>query len=229
MAYQAEKLFRQKKYKKALRLYDTVIRKSEAINDITFLDMYYSSRAKINMHLNNYKKSLNDINKAINLKPKTYLYFFERYEIKEKFKDLTGAQEDLNTVFKILQQNNSEHIFKMFLASLKMREKKYLEAADLLKNTDGIQYNNEKINTIKLELYGYLGDKTNLLATIDKLINIFPQRISYWDCKLNLYIELKEYKKAFMIIEKILSIEPDNEKYKTKKKEIEQIIQNNKQ
>lgn len=221
-AYEGEKYFRKKEYKKALQFYNKAIEKAEQINNKMFLDMYYSSRAKINIKLKEKQNALIDINKAIELKPETYIYYFERYEIKEALRDEDGAREDLDIVFNILKKNDSEHIFKVYLANQKMKNEEFYEAAQLLKDTDDIKYDNEKINSIKLELYSMLHDDTNLLKAVNKLINIFPQRISYLDLKYNIYLNQKQNKKAIDVLNRILEIEPDNEYYKEIKTKLEQ-------
>lgn len=209
-AFEGEKALLQKNYNLALKLYNKAIKNAE--EGIEHIDLYYSSRAEIKRHLNDLKGALEDINKAIEIQPNVYLYYFERHEIKNLLNDNEGAEEDLKTVYNILDKNDSSHIFKIYMAEKKAAEGKIQEAAQFLDETDNPKFYNENVLNLKISVHNQLGDKERVIKDLDNLIEIFPFRISYFEYKTNLLIQLNRFDEALTTVNKALQIDNKNGK-----------------
>lgn len=208
-AFEGEKLLLDKKYQKALEFYNKAISIAQK-EKFANIDLYFSSRATINKNLGNLKEALSDINKAIEIQPKVYLYYFERSEIKELLGDTEGVQNDLKMIYEILDKNGSSHMFKIYLAKKKMEQKKYKEAETIVDTFNLSCYDNEPVLLLKVEIYEKTKNYEKKIKELDKLIEMYPLRILFFDKKIDSYIKINRNDKAIETLEKALSIEPRN-------------------
>ncbi len=209
-AFEGEKLLLQKDYKNALKLYNKAIK--YASKDSEHLDLYYSSRAEAKKNLRDLNGALIDITKAIELAPTVYLYYFERSEIKKQLNDKNASEEDLKTVFNILDKNGSSHIFKIYMAERKAAQGNLNEAAELLDGTDDPRYNTENVLNIKVSIHSKMNDKESLINDLNKLIEMFPLRVPYLEHKTNILMDLKRFDEALSVVDKAINLDDKNSK-----------------
>ena len=206
-AFEGENFLLLKNYKKALNSYNKAIDLAQK-EQFPNIDLYFSSRATIKKHLGLLEEALIDINKAIDIQPKVYLYYFERSEIKELLNDTKGAQEDIKTISEILEANGSSHVFKIFLAREKAKQNKLAEAEKLLDQNNDPRYNTEPILLLKLKIHEKLNQYEKLLNDLNNLIEIFPLKTVFFEHKAEIQMKIDDFDGALETIEKALAKEP---------------------
>lgn len=207
-AFDGEKLLLEKNYTKAIVFYNKAISIAEKEN-FENIDLYFSSRATINKNLGNLNEALSDINKAIEKQPNVYLYYFDRAEIKEGLGDKESAEADLKTVYEILRKNGSTHIFKLYLANKKVDEGNFKEAEKILDEED-VCFSNEPILLLKLKVHEKNHNYQKLIEDTNKLTELYPLRVIYFDKRIDAYINLNNFDEALKTADDALLIEPSN-------------------
>ena len=111
---------------------------------------------------------------------------------------------------KAIEKDNSKFVYKTLLIDILVKEKKYLDAADLMnENLDKYYFDRKKYYRIA-DLYQRAKETDKAIAVLDKLENKTTHDTEVELYKFNIFLRSKKNNKALKLINALLKKDPSN-------------------
>lgn len=224
LAQEAQKAFINLEYKKAINLYKKAITKVS--NDNNAIADYYFYLAIINKELNNTKKALNNINKAIEIKDDNFNYYFERAEIQDLLKE-NSSEQDREKAYYLLKGylSDEDYVEALKIIEFPLRERSQADKYSLLylKINNSFKAlaiinkfimadkNDITLYDLKTDILNKMEKTQEAINTINRAIELAPKCGHYYMMRSILYKNINNYKNAKSDIEKALNSDLNEE------------------
>ena len=206
-------------YKKSLDLYRHAISKSSPNSE--HMALYYFYTSILYKNLNNLKKAMNNINKAIEIEADNFIFYIERAEIKELLRDKSSETDREKAYYLLkgfLSDDDYVEVLKVFNYSPYNRyhlddyTNMYLKINSPIKAIEIINrfLINDKNSTsnldLKTDILTKIGRFDDAIKTISQAITIAPDCGHYYMMRSGLYLNIDDRNSAKIDIDKALSL-----------------------
>lgn len=153
--------------------------------------------------------ALEMLDKGIELEPKNEWYLYEKAEILRRTRRHTDAAQVYAELIKLNPKKRDYYDDAVEQLAMGKKVKEAIEVLDEMEAKFGLS---EEIIRRKEEMYLYLGKPQEAIAEVKKLVETMPNNTVYMGMLAELYSMTGETEMAFILFNKILTIQPKNGK-----------------
>ena len=179
----------------------------EALNISPENDACMYELGRLEFALNNQPSALGYINNAIEINPKNKWYRLFKADVLIEYGSLEEAVDEYKSIIKLNPESN--HV-RYEMASVLIYLGEYQEAIkqyDIIENRSGIT---SELSMEKQRLYLEQGKEDEALAELEKLIEAYPEEVTYQGMLAQYYLEKGDTNRAMEIYEGIRKLDPSN-------------------
>ncbi len=200
---EAEKLKLIGKNDQAIKVYKELSKKDPKISAVHY------ELARLYEEQESYEKSENAITKAVSLEPSNKWYKLFQAEL---FKEQAKYNQAIQVYEALIKQDPKNQDFLMSLASVYGKTDDYQKIIDVYNKLEKQAGIREAFTRVKFTAYNEMGKENKAAEELLKLVNAYPNDVSFKHNLASFYKQIDQQEKAQVIYKDILAINPEDSK-----------------